>query len=193
MKTSDNLVRCPWCEGNDLYIDYHDKQWGEPLHDDNKLFELLTLEGAQAGLSWLTVLKRRQEYVKAFEGFNPKMVAKFSEEKLQDILENSGIIKNKLKVYSVVQNGGAILKVQKEFGNLDKYLWSFVSAKPIQHHLTSLSTIPANDQVSLEMSKNLRKRGFNFVGPTICYAFMQASGMVNDHLKSCFRYKQLAD
>lgn len=188
---SKKIVRCPWCGDNDIYIKYHDKEWGTPLHDDSKLFELLTLEGAQAGLSWLTILKRRPEYVKAFENFDPKKVSKFTKFKITDLLENSGIIRNKLKVNSVITNAKAILKVQKEFGSFDNYLWNYVATKPIQHHHAKPSDIPVSDSIASEMSKDMRERGFSFVGPTICYAFMQSSGMVNDHLKSCFRYRQL--
>ncbi len=191
MADKTKLVRCGWSGDNELYISYHDNQWGVPLHDDKKLFELLTLEGAQAGLSWLTILKRREGYSKAFQGFDPKNVSNFDDARVDKLMNDEGIIRNRLKILSVIKNAKAILEIQKEYGSFDKYLWGFVNAKPIQHHYTQLSELPASDSIATSMSKDLRKRGMGFVGPTICYAYMQASGMVNDHLTSCFRYQQL--
>ena len=180
--------RCAWAQ-NPLLAEYHDREWGVPVHDDLVLFEFLILEGAQAGLNWLTVLKKRESYRQAFAGFDPAKVARFSEAKQAMLLENPGIIRNRLKVASTVGNAKATLAVQKEFGSLDAYLWAFVDGKPIRNARKSLSEIPATTVESDRMSKELKKRGFKFVGSTICYAFMQAVGMVNDHETSCFRYR----
>jgi DNA-3-methyladenine glycosylase I len=183
--------RCEWCGTDPLYVKYHDKEWGVPVHDDNKHFEMIILDGAQAGLSWLTVLRKRENYRKAFDKFNPKKVAKYDEKKIAELLENPGIIRNKLKVKSAVTNAQAFLKVQKEFGSFDKYIWQFVNYKTIVNKWKSLKELPATSKESDAMSKDLKKRGFKFVGSTICYAYMQAAGMVNDHIKSCFRYKEV--
>ncbi len=183
--------RCEWCGTDPLYVKYHDKEWGVPVHDDNKHFEMIILDGAQAGLSWLTVLRKRENYRKAFDKFNPKKVAKYDEKKIAELLENPGIIRNKLKVKSAVTNAQAFLKVQKEFGSFDKYIWQFVNYKTIVNKWKSLKELPATSKESDAMSKELKKRGFKFVGSTICYAYMQAAGMVNDHIKSCFRYKEV--
>ena len=183
--------RCEWCGTDPLYVKYHDKEWGVPVHDDNKHFEMIILDGAQAGLSWLTVLRKRENYRKAFDKFNPKKVVKYDEKKIAELLENPGIIRNKLKVKSAVTNAQAFLKVQKEFGSFDKYIWQFVNYKTIVNKWKSLKELPATSKESDAMSKDLKKRGFNFVGSTICYAYMQAAGMVNDHIKSCFRYKEV--
>lgn len=183
------MKRCSWAS-NDLNIPYHDAEWGVPVHDDNKLFEFLILEGAQAGLSWDTILRKREAYRKAFDGFDPKKVAKFDDAKLAKLLLNDGIIRNRLKIASAASNAKSFLKVQKEFGSFDKYLWSFVGGKPIQNKRKG-GDVPAKTEISDAMSKDLKKRGFSFVGSTIMYAFMQATGMVNDHLVSCFRYKQV--
>ena len=183
--------RCEWAGSDPLYIEYHDKEWGVPLHDDRKIFEMLVLEGAQAGLNWLTVLRKRENYRKAFDNFDPTKVAKYDSEKFQKLLANEGIIRNKLKIHSVIQNARAFLEVQKEFGSFDAYIWQFVGGKPIRNSWKSMSELPAQTAESEAMSKDLKRRGFSFVGPTICYAHMQATGMVNDHVVSCFRYKEV--
>jgi len=180
--------RCPWSLGFDQYIEYHDKEWGVPVHDDNVHFEFLILEGAQAGLSWSTILKKREGYRKAFANFDPKKVARFTETKLEKILLDPGIVRNRLKVYAAVNNAKRFLEVQKEFGTFDKYIWSFVNGKPIVNKWKSLSEIRATTPESDALSKDLIKRGFKFVGSTVMYAHMQACGLVNDHLVDCFRY-----
>jgi DNA-3-methyladenine glycosylase I len=168
---------------------YHDQEWGVPLHDDRALFEFLVLEGAQAGLSWLTILKKRPGYRAAFDRFNPRKVARYDEAKVAALLANSAIVRNRLKVRAAVQNAQALLAVQKEFGSFDSYIWKFVDGRPIQNHWRQMHDVPARTPQSDAMSKDLKKRGFTFVGSTICYAFMQATGMVNDHLVGCFRHK----
>ena len=183
--------RCSWAR-NDLAIHYHDTEWGVPLHDDRGLFEFLILEGAQAGLSWDTILRKRENYRKAFDDFDPVKVARFSDAKCQRLLQDDGIIRNRLKIASAVANAKAFLLVQKEFGTFDAYAWSFVGGEPIDGKRKVSGDVPAKTEVSDALSKDLRKRGFNFVGSTIMYAFMQATGMVNDHLGSCFRYKEIA-
>ncbi len=183
--------RCEWCRNNDLYIAYHDGEWGAPLHDDRKLFEMLTLEGAQAGLSWLTILKKRDGYRKAFCGFDPRTVALFNDQNVVVLLDYPNIIHNKLKVLSVIKNARAVLAVQEEFGSFDAYVWRFVDNAPVQHSYTTLAEIPDTDAVAKAMSKDMQRWGFAFVGATICYAFMQACGMVNDHLITCFRYTEV--
>ncbi|MDE2232167.1 MAG: DNA-3-methyladenine glycosylase I [Candidatus Omnitrophica bacterium] len=177
--------RCGWCAGDPLYIDYHDKEWGRPVHDDRLLFEFLVLEGAQAGLSWLTVLKKRENYRKAFDRFDPAEVARYDDKKVRQLLDNEGIIRNRLKIASAIANARAFLAVQKEFGSFDKYVWRFVSGRPRKNRITDIKKLPATSPESDAMSKDLKKRGFNFVGSTICYAFMQAVGMVNDHVTGC--------
>lgn len=189
---SKQPYRCTWCLGNDLYIAYHDNEWGVPLHDDAKLFELLTLEGAQAGLSWLTVLKRREGYRTAFNNFAIDKVSLFTDTNITKLLDDPGIIRNRLKVVSTINNAKAVRSIQKQFGSFDTYIWQFVGGQSAQHHYTKLSDLPSVDDTAVAMSKDLKKRGFNFVGPTICYAFMQSSGMVNDHVVACFRHQQLA-
>ncbi|MDB5038814.1 MAG: DNA-3-methyladenine glycosylase [Bacteriovoracaceae bacterium] len=176
-------IRCKWAESNELFLDYHDKEWGVPVHNDRLLFEMLNLEGAQAGLSWLTILKKRANYLKAFDHFNAKKIIKYDSAKKAALLKNEGIIRNRLKIKAVVENAKAYLNVQREFGSFDKYIWNFVDGKP-----TTKKKAPA---ISEQMSKDLKKRGFRFVGPTICYAFMQAVGMLNDHSDYCFRVKQV--
>ncbi len=183
------MKRCQWTK-DDLNIEYHDKEWGIPVHDDQKLFEMLILEGAQAGLAWSTILKRRKTYRNAFCNFNPIKVSKFSQKDIQLLLKDKGIIRNKLKIHSVINNAKQFLKIQKEFGTFDNYIWSFVDYKPIINKFKKLSEIPASTPVSDIISKDLKKHGFNFVGSTICYAFMQAVGMTNDHIVDCFRYKE---
>jgi DNA-3-methyladenine glycosylase I len=185
---SQNLSRCPWAKG-ELYIAYHDREWGVPLHDDRGLFEFLVLEGAQAGLSWITILKKRENYRRAFDNFDVKKVARYDSRKIQKLLADPGIVRNRLKIKSAVGNAKAFIAVQKEFGSFDKYIWQFVGGKPLSNRWKSMKQIPARTEISDAMSKDLRKRGFNFVGSTICYAFMQAVGMVNDHTKECFLYK----
>lgn len=187
----DNKKRCTWCLHDALDITYHDEEWGLPQHDDRMLFEMINLEGAQAGLSWFTILKKRENYKKLFANFEAKKVAKFSDEKLEKILLNPGIIRNRLKVYGVRKNAIAFLKIQKEFGSFSKYLWNFVDGKPIVNKWKNMSEVPAVTDLSKTLSKDLKKRGFTFVGPTICYAYMQAIGMVNDHAIDCFRHKEV--
>ena len=184
------MNRCSWAK-NDLAIRYHDEEWGVPLHDDRGLFEFLVLEGAQAGLSWDTVLRKRDAYREAFDNFDPVKVARYSEAKCSKLLQNEGIIRNRLKIASAVSNAKAFLKVQKEFGSFDKYIWEFVGGEPIKNKWNEIGQIPAKTDVSDLISKDLKKRGFNFVGSTIIYAHMQATGMVNDHLVTCFRHKEV--
>lgn len=186
--------RCGWSSiGNDLeYLEYHDKEWGVPVHEDKKIFEFLVLEGAQAGLNWLTILKKRKNFRKAFANFDPRVVAKFNSHDVQDLLSDPGIIRNKLKITSAINNAKSFLKVQEEFGSFDKYIWGFMpGAKPRKNSRRSLAEIPARTKQSDSLSEDLIRRGFTFVGSTICYAHMQATGMVNDHLVSCFRYSEV--
>jgi len=183
--------RCPWSLGSDRYIEYHDKEWGVPVHDDNTHFEFLILEGAQAGLSWSTILNKREGYRKAFANFDPKKVARFTEAKLEKLLLDPGIVRNRLKVYAAVNNAKRFLEVQKEFGTFDKYIWEFVGGKPIVNQVKSLKEIKPTSPESDALSKDLIKRGFKFVGSTVIYAHMQACGLVNDHLVDCFRYHEV--
>ncbi len=187
------IKRCEWSGTDKLYCDYHDKEWGVPVHDDQVLFEFLILEGAQAGLSWRTILKKRENYLEAFDNFDYKKVAIYDEKKVEELLQNSGIVRNRLKVNSAIKNAKALLKIIEEYGTFDKYIWNYVDNKPIQNAWKSLKEIPAKTDLSEQISKDLKKRGFNFVGPTIIYAFMQAVGMVNDHTIDCFRYKELKE
>ncbi|HWP81402.1 MAG TPA: DNA-3-methyladenine glycosylase I [Bacteroidota bacterium] len=182
--------RCPWATSDPLYILYHDREWGLPVHDDRKLFEMLILEGAQAGLSWITILKKRENYRKAFDNFDANKIARYDTKKVKQLLKNKGIVRNRLKIEAAIQNAKAFLAVQKEFGSFDKYIWQFVSGRQKVNRWQSLKQIPTTTRESDAMSKDLKKRGFKFVGSTICYAFMQAVGMVNDHLVSCYRYRQ---
>jgi len=188
---NNEIKRCEWCEGEDIYTKYHDKEWGVPLHSDRKLFEFLILEGVQAGLSWITVLKKRETYREVYDRFDFNKVAKYKEAKIQSLLKNPGIIRNKLKIHASVKNAQAFINVREEFGTFNKYIWQFTGGQTIQNSWKSLKEIPAQTEISLLMSKDLKKRGFTFVGPTICYAFMQAIGMVNDHVIACHRYKNL--
>ena len=181
------VVRCAW-PSNDLAILYHDREWGVPQHDDRVLFEFLILEGAQAGLSWDTILHKRENYRVALDGFDPKKIARYDQRKIQQLLKNEGIVRNRLKIASTIQNAQAFLAVQKEFGSFDRYIWQFIGGKPRVNAVRLGGPIPASTPESDAMSKDLKKRGFNFVGSTICYAFMQATGMVNDHAVECFRY-----
>ncbi len=183
--------RCGWCEGSELYMKYHDEEWGVPVHDDRTLFEFLILEGAQAGLSWITVLNKRENYRKAFDNFNAKKIAKYDDAKRTELLANAGIIRNKLKINSAVINAQIFLEIQKEHGSFDKYIWQFTDHKVIQNKFKNLKQVPATSPESDLMSKTLKKRGFKFVGSTICYAYMQATGMVNDHISECFRYLEV--
>lgn len=187
------LIRCGWStkDNEPLYVSYHDEEWGVPVHDDQKLFEFIVLEGAQAGLSWLTILRKREGYRKAFAEFDPEKVARFTEAKIEKLLLDPGIIRNKLKVNSAVTNAKAFLKVQEEFGSFDNYIWQFTNGKPLVNHWKTMKDIPPRTAESDAMSKDLISRGFKFVGSTICYAHMQATGMVNDHTTECFRHSQL--
>ncbi len=182
--------RCDWPGDNKLMIEYHDTEWGVPLHDDRKLFEFLLLDNAQAGLSWQTILNKRENYRKAFDSFDPARIARYNERKITSLLNNAGIVRNRLKVRSAVTNAQTFLEVQAEFGSFDSYIWQFVNRTPIRNRWKSLKDIPATSPESDAMSKALKKRGFKFVGSTICYAFMQSAGMVNDHLICCYRYTQ---
>lgn len=184
------IKRCPWAK-NELAIHYHDTEWGVPLHDERGLFEFLLLEGAQAGLSWDTILRKREAYREAFDNFEPAKVARYSESKMARLLLNEGIVRNRLKIASAVSNAKAFLRVQNEFGSFDTYIWDLVGGKPIVNKHKGLGDVPAKTEISDAISKDLKKRGFNFVGSTIMYAFMQATGMVNDHLRTCFRYRQI--
>jgi DNA-3-methyladenine glycosylase I len=188
----DGIVRCGWSTSDPLYIAYHDEEWGVPVHDDGLLFEFLILEGAQAGLSWITILKKRPAYRAAFDRFQARKIARYDEAKIAALLADPGIVRNRLKVNAAVRNAQAFLKVQKEFGTFDQYLWQFVGGSPLQNRRRRLGDVPARTAESDAMSKDLVKRGFTFVGSTICYAFMQATGMVNDHVTSCFRHSELA-
>jgi DNA-3-methyladenine glycosylase I len=183
--------RCSWPKNDKIYIEYHDTEWGVPVYDDRALFEMLILEGTQAGLSWITILKRRQSYRKAYDNFNPEKMARWTDKKIHNLLKDPGIIRNRLKVTAAKQNAQAYLKIVKEHGTFNKFIWSFVDHKPITNYWKTLSEIPSTTKVSDKMSKALKKKGFKFTGSTICYAFMQSVGMVNDHITKCFRYKEI--
>jgi len=184
-------TRCEWCGSDPLYIAYHDDEWGVPLHDDQLLFEFLILEAAQAGLSWLTILKKRENYRKAFHAFDRERIARYKEADVARLLADSGIVRNRLKIESAIKNARGVLEIQEEYGSLDSYLWRYVDGIPKQNTWNSMAEIPATTELSDMMSKDLKQRGLNFVGSTICYAFMQAVGMVNDHTTSCFRHKEV--
>jgi DNA-3-methyladenine glycosylase I len=186
------VIRCDWAK-NDLAIAYHDQEWGVPQHDDGVLFEFLILEGAQAGLSWDTILRKRENYRSAFDGFHAGKIARYNQRKIDSLMKNDGIVRNRLKLFSAVKNAKAFLQVQEEFGSFDRYIWQFVDGKPVSSSRARLSQVPASTAESDAMSKALKKRGFTFVGSTICYAFMQAVGMVNDHLVTCFRYREVQE
>lgn len=181
--------RCDWVSADPLYIKYHDTEWGVPVYDDATLFEFLVLETFQAGLSWITILKKRENFRAAFDGFNYKQIAAYTEDKFEELIQNSGIIRNKLKVKGTITNAKLFMKIQDEYGSFSKYIWSFVDGKPIVNGFKSIKDVPANSPLSDRISKDLKKRGFKFVGTTVIYAFMQTTGMVNDHTTDCFRYK----
>jgi DNA-3-methyladenine glycosylase I len=185
------LQRCEWANSSALYLDYHDTEWGVPVHDERTLFEFLTLEGAQAGLSWSTILNKRQAYIQAFENFEPTKVASYDDSEVQALLANPGIVRNRLKIQAAIQNARSFLEVQDQYGSFDTYVWQFVDGKTVQNSWKSLQEIPATTKESDAMSKELKKRGFTFVGSTICYSFMQAVGMVNDHAVDCFRWQEV--
>ena len=184
-------TRCGWAGADPVYVAYHDEEWGVPVRDERRLFEFLVLEGAQAGLSWITILRKREHYRRAFARFDPVRVARFDRRAVRALLANPGLVRNVRKIESTVENARAFLRVQREFGSFTDYVWGFVGGSPRRNAWRSLATVPASTPESVAMSKDLRRRGFRFVGPTICYAFMQATGMVNDHLVSCFRYRQV--
>ena len=187
-QTDEAIVRCLWCGSEPLYMAYHDHDWGVPLHDEQRLFEMLTLEGAQAGLSWLTILRKREGYRRAFAGFDPQLVAGFGDADVARLLADPGIVRNRLKIASTISNARAVLEVQARYGSLDAFLWGFVDGEPIRNSWRSMAEIPASTPLSDAMSRELKRHGFRFIGTTICYAHMQATGMVNDHLTGCFRY-----
>ena len=184
-------IRCPWCHNDPLYIQYHDEEWGVPVRDDRKQFEFLVLESAQAGLSWLTILKRREGYRRAYRNFDPRQVAAFNDKDVERLLNDSGIIRNRRKIEASIRNAGSFLNLQREFGSFSNYLWGFVDHKPIVNHWSSLDQIPAETELSQFISKDMKSRGFSFLGPVILYAHLQATGLVNDHLTSCWRYLAL--
>lgn len=184
-------TRCDWSSSNELMIEYHDTEWGVPLHDDQKLFEFLCLEGAQAGLSWQTILNRRENYRIVFDNFDPEKIAKYGDKEVEKLVLDKRIIRNRGKINAFISNAKLFLEIVEEFGSFDKYIWQFVDHKPIDNAFKKMSDLPAKTEISEIMSKTMKKRGFKFVGPTICYAFMQATGMVNDHTRECFRYKQV--
>jgi DNA-3-methyladenine glycosylase I len=186
------MRRCGWANG-ELYVEYHDAEWGVPVHDDRTLFEFLVLEGAQAGLSWITILKKRPAYREAFDHFDPARVARYGPKKVRALLADEGIVRNRQKIEAAVDSARAFLAVQEEFGTFDRYVWNFVGGRPRQNAWRSLQQVPASTPESVALSKDLRRRGFRFVGPTVCYAFMQAVGMVNDHVVTCFRHAELAE
>ena len=191
MPTPQQTLRCPWAGDDPLYVAYHDLEWGVPVHDDRRLFEFLILEGAQAGLSWITILKKRPAYRLAFDGFDPEAVARYDEDRLAALMADAGIVRNRLKIASAVSNARAFLAVQSAFGSFDAYIWRFVEGRTRHNRWRRMADVPAETPESTAMSRDLKARGFRFVGPTICYAFMQAVGMVNDHLVDCFRHAQL--
>lgn len=182
------MYRCPWCGNDELYRKYHDEEWGVPVHDDGKHFEFLVLESAQAGLSWITILRKRENYRQAYDGFDPVKVALYGEDKVNELLQNAGIIRNRRKIEASINNARCFLKVQEEFGSFDKYIWHFVNNKPMKNHWTELSQVPATSALSDKVSKDLKSRGFRFLGSTIVYAHLQATGVIDDHLTTCFRY-----
>ena len=191
MKKSEAMKRCTWCGDDPIYVAYHDQDWGVPVHDDRLLFEMLILEGAQAGLSWLTILKKRDNYRKAFYLFDAVRVASYGQQEVDRLMQNAGIVRNRLKIESAIKNARGFLEIQEEYSSFANYLWRYVDGKPLDNQWRSVSDIPAHTPLSDQLSKDLKKRGFNFVGSTICYAFMQSIGMVNDHTTDCFRYQEI--
>ena len=185
------MIRCKWADGSEIYREYHDNEWGVPVYDDRKIFEFLILESAQAGLSWITILKRRKGYRDAFANFDPFVVANYDELKLEELMQNAAIIRNRKKIEAAIGNAKAFIKVKEEFGTFSKYIWSFVGGKPIVNHLKDLSEMPAKTELSEKIAKDLKKRGFSFLGATVIYAHMQATGMVNDHCTYCYRHQEL--
>ena len=185
-------ARCPWAGSDPLYVRYHDKEWGVPVHDDRHFFEMLILEGAQAGLAWITILRKREGYRDVFDGFDPAIVAGYDDRRIEALLGNPAIIRNRLKIDSAVGNARAFLRVQEEHGSFDRYVWRFVDGRPRQNRWRTMAEVPAETPESRALSRDLKRRGFRFVGPTVCYAFMQATGLVNDHLADCFRHAELA-
>ena len=181
-----NKIRCAWCEKDDLYRNYHDEEWGKPVYDDNILFEFLVLESFQAGLSWYTILKKRENFREAFDGFNYKIIANYSDDKIEELMDDAGIVRNKLKILATINNAQIFIEVEKEFGSFSKYLWNFVDGESIVNHPKTLKDVPATTEISDALSKDLKKRGFKFMGSTTCYAFMQATGIVNDHVEDCY-------
>ena len=192
MSSNDSRSRCDWCLGDPLMVAYHDEEWGVPLHDDRRHFEFLVLDGAQAGLSWQTILRKRDNYRRAFAGFDPAKVARFGARDVERLLADAGIVRNRLKIHSAIRNAKAFLAVQEEFGSFDDYVWRFVGGEPKVNRWREMSHIPAKTPEAEAMSRDLKRRGMNFVGPTILYAYMQAAGMVNDHVVSCFRHQEVA-
>lgn len=192
MKKEKEISRCPWTSTNPLMIKYHDEEWGVPLHNDRKIFEYMILDAFQAGLSWNTIINKRKNFRKAFDNFDFNKIAKYDDKKISELLNDAGIIRNKMKINATIQNAKAFIKVRKQFGSFDKYIWQFTGGKTIHSSLTDLKKMPVKSKESDAMSKDLKERGFGFVGSTICYAFMQAAGMVNDHLSSCYRYKEVS-
>lgn len=188
----NETVRCSWAGDSQIYIDYHDKEWGRPTHDDRKLFEMLILESMQAGLSWITILKKREAFREAFDGFDPEKVARYDDEKVRELMGNENIIRNRLKILAAINNAKLFLQIVDEYGSFDKMIWSYVDDRPIDNHLEKIEDIPASTPLSLKISKDLKKMGFKFLGTTIVYAYMQSIGMVNDHIVSCFVYDELA-
>lgn len=184
--------RCEWGDSSEIYRKYHDEEWGVPVFDDQKLFEFLVLESAQAGLSWITILKRREGYRKAFANFNPSVVATYDQTKVEELMQDTGIIRNRRKIEATVSNAGAFLKVQEEFGSFSQYIWNFVGGRPIVNHFDKLSEIPAKTELSESISKDMKKRGFKFLGPTVIYSHLQATGLFNDHLVYCFRHREIS-
>jgi DNA-3-methyladenine glycosylase I len=186
-----SIKRCSWCGDDPLYTDYHDSEWGVPLHDERRLFEMLILEGAQAGLSWITILKKRDNYRRAFDNFDAEKVALYEQSDIDRLLGDAGIVRNKLKINAAVQNARAVLKIREDYGSLDAFLWRYVDGEPTQNNWSSMDQVPAETELSARLSKDLKKLGCRFVGPTICYAYMQSIGMVNDHVTSCYRHAEL--
>ncbi len=186
----DNKIRCTWLDGSEIYTRYHDEEWGKPEHDDNKLFEMLTLEAFQAGLSWITILKKREDFRIAFDGFNPNIVATYDESKIEELLVNEKIIRHRGKIIAAINNAKLFLEIQKKYGSVDKFLWNYVENTPIIGHYSSIDDLPANNEISDKISKDLKKMGFKFLGSTTVYAFMQATGMVNDHMQNCYLYNE---